>query len=257
MVGRWAPPYTIQDGTQVTSIRPRYLTWDDSVPVPPAVVVLATKWRQMSQAVAWIRRWAPQSFVLSIMNGMGQEEALADLPDVKLGIGTTTAAVTRQESAIHIKSHGETLLPQIEDRRLAVLAGLDGIRWMSPETMRALRWQKLLQNSVINPLTALANCRNGELPHQPLWQLRSPLLQEGLAVARADGVSVPDDMAARVEALCRATGDNISSMLQDVRAGLPTEIAAINGFLVQRGAVLGIPTPTHRALCRLVETMAR
>ena len=42
------------------------------------------------------------------------------------------------------------------------------------------------------------------------------------------------------------------SMLQDVLAGRPTEIAALNGGIVVAGEAAGVPTPLHAAIAALV-----
>src|SRR3712207_8707380 len=43
------------------------------------------------------------------------------------------------------------------------------------------------------------------------------------------------------------TAGNRSSMLQDVEAGRPTEIGALNEAVVLEGARVGVPTPLNRA----------
>jgi 2-dehydropantoate 2-reductase len=50
-----------------------------------------------------------------------------------------------------------------------------------------------------------------------------------------------------------------SSTAQDLARGKPTEIEHLNGFVVRRGAALGVPTPANRvltALVRLLESKA-
>ncbi|HEU4598597.1 MAG TPA: ketopantoate reductase C-terminal domain-containing protein, partial [Solirubrobacterales bacterium] len=42
------------------------------------------------------------------------------------------------------------------------------------------------------------------------------------------------------------------SMLQDVDRGRPTEIDALNGYVVAKGRELGIPTLLNEAIVRLV-----
>ena len=41
-------------------------------------------------------------------------------------------------------------------------------------------------------------------------------------------------------------------MLQDVLAGRPTEIGALNGGIVQAAQAVGVPTPLHAAIAALV-----
>jgi 2-dehydropantoate 2-reductase len=74
------------------------------------------------------------------------------------------------------------------------------------------------------------------------------------AGAAALGNTLPyRDVPAHLMHVARTTGHNISSMLQDVRRQVPTEIDAICGAVVQRGAHLNIPTPVNAALWRLMQ----
>ena len=47
------------------------------------------------------------------------------------------------------------------------------------------------------------------------------------------------------------------SMAQDIRKGRRTEIDFMNGFIVEKGKALGIPTPSHAKLVELVRKLER
>jgi 2-dehydropantoate 2-reductase len=47
----------------------------------------------------------------------------------------------------------------------------------------------------------------------------------------------------------------VSSTAQDIARGKPTEIDSLNGFLVRRGAELGVPTPVNQTLHSLVKLL--
>ena len=259
VVGQTAPPYRIVDGDAVRVIHPRVISWNDPPEDVPDVVLLSTKWRRMPTAHDWIASWAPTSLVLSLMNGMGQEEALQDIPGIAVASGTTTAAATRddqQSPTIVVNSHGETWLPSISDPREEWLITAShtyswGWEWVDATAMAAIRWQKLLQNSIINPLTALANCLNGDLPRHPLWKAAPRLVAEARQVAQASGIDMPENMLEHVLALLEATAGNLSSTTQDVRAGLPTELGAITGYIVRQARRRSFSAPTHEALLTL------
>ena len=263
VVGQSPPPYRIVDGHDTRLIQPRHYHWHDAPDEPPDVVLLSIKWRRMPTAHDWIARHAPHSLVLCLMNGMGQEDVLADIPGITLALGTTTAAATRDDRsapAIYVRSLGRTLLPSTKDPREAVLqhASLTsnwGWEWVQPHEMAALRWQKLIQNSIINPLTALADCPNGALPEHPLWGAAPTLIEEAQQVARAMGIVVPEDMLDRVATLLAATSNNLSSTVQDVRSGLVTEVEAINGYIVRQARQAGLTAPTHQALVTLLTAL--
>ncbi len=81
-------------------------------------------------------------------------------------------------------------------------------------------------------------------------------VSETVAVARAEGVPLSD--AAMQEAAYRLAGTMsgaISSTAQDIARGRPTEIDSLNGYVVRRGAELGIATPVSETLVTLVKLL--
>jgi 2-dehydropantoate 2-reductase len=47
------------------------------------------------------------------------------------------------------------------------------------------------------------------------------------------------------------------SMAQDIRKGRRTEIDFMNGLIVEKGKILGVPTPSHEKLVALVKKLER
>jgi len=79
---------------------------------------------------------------------------------------------------------------------------------------------------------------------------------EAVEIVNAKAIRLPyEDPLKRVIHVCRATADNVASMLQDVLAKKPTEVGFINGAIVKEGKRLRIPTPVNATLTRLVETL--
>ena len=94
---------------------------------------------------------------------------------------------------------------------------------------------------------------NGALPELPeAWELALAAARETLAVARAAGLNLAVDPEARLRQVCLATAANRSSMLQDVLAGRPTEIEALNAQVSARGRALGVETPVNDFLTKLL-----
>src|SRR4029078_11911131 len=86
--------------------------------------------------------------------------------------------------------------------------------------------------------------------------LMAQAVAEAVAVARARGTALAEaDPLEHVLAVARGTGATLSSMLQDVLRGSPTEIAAINGAVVREGRRLGVPTPVNSLLTSLVQAL--
>jgi 2-dehydropantoate 2-reductase len=117
-------------------------------------------------------------------------------------------------------------------------------------------WEKLVINVGINPLTALLRVPNGALLELPqALEVAVAAAHEAQAVARAAGLNLSGDPEARLSQVCSATAANRSSMLQDILAGRPTEIAALNAQVASRGRALGLATPVNDLLTRLMRAV--
>jgi 2-dehydropantoate 2-reductase len=90
-----------------------------------------------------------------------------------------------------------------------------------------------------------------------VWALAVAAASETLTVARAAGINLNLDPEARLRQVCAATAANRSSMLQDVLAGRPTEIEALNGQVSARGAALGVPTPVNDLITQLLRAIGQ
>ena len=83
------------------------------------------------------------------------------------------------------------------------------------------------------------------------------VVDECLAVARAEGVQIPGDTHAIVRKLVESMPGQYSSTAQDLARGKRTEIDHLNGLVVRRGEALGIATPANRVLWALVKLLER
>jgi 2-dehydropantoate 2-reductase len=68
-------------------------------------------------------------------------------------------------------------------------------------------------------------------------------------------VPLPPDMPERVVKWSQEIRDIHTSMYDDWKAGRPTEIEYLNGYIVRKGRELGIPTPVNETLTALIKTM--
>jgi 2-dehydropantoate 2-reductase len=122
-------------------------------------------------------------------------------------------------------------------------------------------WMKLIMNCAFNAISALGHAQYGPIvDFPPTRDLIARIVGEAVAVARAEGVTLPE--AALVEAAYKLGLDMsgaTSSTAHDIGRGRPTEIDSLNGYLVRRGAELAVPVPVNRtlhALVRLLEITA-
>ena len=209
----------------------------------------------------------PGGRVLTLQNGLGNAEVIAEIVGAERVLAGTTAqgATLLGPGRVRHGGSGETHIGRLfgevdefchEVARLLTNAGLPTV--VEPD-VRSLIWGKLIINTGINALTALLRLRNGQLAElDETRQLLALAVEEAVQVARAAGVRLPYEIPLdKVLAVAVATGQNQSSMLQDVLRGSPTEIAVINGAIVREGERLGVATPVNRTLTLLVQALEK
>ena len=239
---------------------PIVATSDPSSVAPVDVLVLCVK---SYDVTATLRSCAPllreQTLVLFLQNGIGHLDALDHLGAASAAFGTTTEGATLLGPG-QVRHAGSGLtylgflgqapaaLRQLLGQLQAVFAAGGLLVHQSDEILSRI-WAKLFINVGINALTATLDCKNGELLTLPKVEVRmARAVAEAKLVAEAEGIALVDDPLQATKAVCQKTADNISSMLQDVRKKRRTEIDAINGAIVKKGAVHRIATPENRLL---------
>ncbi|MFP8956571.1 ketopantoate reductase family protein [Natrialbaceae archaeon A-CW3] len=200
--------------------------------------------------------------VLTLQNGMGNEQALATRLECPVLVGTATyGAVLREPGVVACTGVGEIVLgaPDGGSSAVADVVGTAfsaaGLETTVSTAMPRRQWEKLAVNAGINPVTALADVRNGAVLESPARPLARAATRETARVARAVGVRLSNREAlAALESVATATAENTSSMRQDVAAGQRTEIDSINGFVLERAREKGLEVPTNALLTALVRT---
>ena len=120
--------------------------------------------------------------------------------------------------------------------------------------VRQALWAKLILNCAYNAVSAIAQRPYGENVQSPgITDVMGDVLDECLAVARAEGVMVQPDIRDVVFRLASTMPGQSSSTAQDLARGKPSEIDHLNGFIARRGAELGVNVPVNRTLHALVK----
>ncbi len=222
------------------------------------VLVLVKSWQTERVAQQLGECLAEDGLALTLQNGLGNGEILASVlgaERVAQGVTTTGAALVAPGVA---KVGGEGLVSIETHPRLGALAALlteAGFQIEVVPSAASLIWSKLVINAAINPLTALLNIPNGELLTRPsARELMGKLAVETASVARAQNIRLSFiDPVAAVEGVAERTAHNISSMLQDLRRGAPTEIEAICGAIMRAGKTYGVETFLNEIFYQLVK----
>ncbi len=221
-------------------------------------LVLVKSWQTAHAAQQLAGCLAPDGLALTLQNGLGNHEQLLQaLGSRRVALGMTTLGATLMGPGL-VRPAGEAVVTLGAHPNLAPLTRMLQSAGFVIETAtdpHALLWGKLVINAAVNPVTALLRVPTGELLLRPAARaLVQAVVREAAAVAVAQGIRLPyPDPVVAVETIARRTSSNLSSMLQDVQRGAPTEIDAINGAIVQAGEATSVPTPINRTLWQLVK----
>jgi 2-dehydropantoate 2-reductase len=228
---------------------------------PADVVIVTVKSYDTRASVNALRPYWTDAVFLSLQNGLGNVELLAERAARVLG-GVTYQGVTfLRPGAIEHAGAGDTVLGCFRGVTRAdadAVAGAfreSGIPTTVTEDVETTLWRKAVVNACFNPLTGLLHARSGALADVlPLVECSTLIVEEAAAVAQGCGVTLDRaELLERVRSVSVATAQNKSSMLQDIQKGRPTEIDAINGAVVRLGAERGMSCPVNRVLTLLVK----
>jgi 2-dehydropantoate 2-reductase len=223
-------------------------------------LVLVKSW-QTERAAAQLRTvLAPDGLALTLQNGLGNLETLSrQLGDKRTaqGVTTTGAALVSPGIVRPGGAGGVTVGTHPRVQPLVRMLRSAGLEVQTADDLPALIWQKLAVNCAINPLTALLRVPNGKLlESQAALAVMAAAAEETRQVALAQDVRPRgDDLHEAVRRVARKTAENRSSMLQDVLRGAPTEIDAICGEVVRRGAEHRVPTPVNQLFVQLIKAL--
>jgi len=207
------------------------------------------------------------TIVMSLQNGYGNIEQIARYVSRANIIAGTTSHGASMLSPGHIRhaGSGDTHIGWIMNGDVERINGIAGIlsragfaTEVSANVME-LVWSKLIVNVGINALTALLRVKNGELLRMDETRdLMRMAVLEAVEVAAAAGVKFDaEEMARKVIGIATTTGENSSSMLQDILNNRKTEIDSINGAIVEEGRKHSIGTPINSVLTKLVRALEK
>jgi 2-dehydropantoate 2-reductase len=244
MLGHCAGVYRLPAFTRVPSI------------APGTLILLTTKVNNNAAAVQPIVDMLPDDVtIVCVQNGLYSENVVKDLVGDRarvLRAITQVGGVLIKPGVVDNTVAGYTLLESHEQSpRIAALlteAGLDGRIIVD---IKKEQWRKVIFNCVINPTTSLLGTEVGAIVDPQLNGLKQQIIDECLAVAKADGVTFEEDFVAVIDRLF-AGARTIASMRQDLMKGRTTEIDHMNGAVVELGEKYGIATSVNRVMTTMI-----
>jgi 2-dehydropantoate 2-reductase len=194
---------------------------------------------------------APDALVLSMQNGVENADRLRALLPQEV-IAAAVYVGTEMAGPGHVRHHGrgELIIERSkasDDVARALIAA--GVPTEISDNVRGALWAKLITNCAYNALSAITQLPYGRLVKgEGVTVVLRDLVAECVAVAKADGVTLPGDVNAAVRKIAETAAGQYASTAQDLARGKRSEIDHLNGFIVRRGEALSVATPTNRLL---------
>lgn len=228
----------------------------------------------------------PRTAVLTLQNGLGNEEALARLFPVGQILGALCFVCLNRigPGVIRHTDHGQIVIGEFSRSSLPRTHQLaDGFRKarvpcdISDDLARA-HWEKLVWNIPFNglgvagmagyevfrnPKSEIRNLKSGTaslatdvLLAEPRWaKLLRELMDEVIAAANALGFPVPAELAEKMIALTRTMGAYKASTLLDFEKGQPLELNSLFLEPLRLAQQAGARTPRLEALCHVLRQL--
>jgi 2-dehydropantoate 2-reductase len=229
----------------------------------------------------------PASAVLTLQNGLGNEEQLARLFPVGQVMGGLCFVCLNRVApgVIQHLGYGQVVLgefqrpPNQRTHHLAALLREAGVPCSVTENLARAHWEKLVWNIPFNGL-GVASAASFDAFLQPLadsepsnlreclttdklladarWaRLVRELMLEVIAAARALGYDVPEAFADQQIERTRTMGAYKASTLIDFERGQPLELQSLFLEPLRQATRAGVAMPRLATLCRVLEDLAR
>jgi 2-dehydropantoate 2-reductase len=232
--------------------------------VADGVIVLVKSAQTMEAALAAQALVGAHTWVMSLQNGLGHEELLAQVfgkDQVLAGKtycggqimapGQVICGVQGKDTHIgELAWHQDGAISQ-RLRSIAQTFNAAGIATHMSDNIEGTMWDKLFINVATGALSGITRLPYGLLYATPeLPAVAEIAVQEAMAVAQAKGVrfSLQRPLDAWHKAGAGLPFEFKASILQTLERGQLTEIDFINGAVVRWGDHYGVPTPMNKAL---------
>lgn len=196
------------------------------------------------------------ALVLTLQNGVDNADRLRTT--IKQDIAAAVVYVASEMAGpghVRHNGRGELVIEPSSQSETVARALIDaGVPTEISPNVRGALWSKLILNCAYNALSAISQLPYGRLVQGVgVRDSMRDVVAECKAVAQADGVTLPPDVDVAVDRIAETMQEQYSSTAQDLARGKRSEIDHLNGFVVQRGAALGVATPANRMLHTIVK----
>jgi 2-dehydropantoate 2-reductase len=255
---------TVRSAGGSFTVRPRVASDAQELPRPD-LIVLGVKAYDLDEVMDQIGPvLSRETVILTLQNGIDTEDRLIARFKRDCVVGGVAYIYSRivEPGVIDHYKKGAVAIGELmgyESERLLTIKELftaAGIPCQLSKDIRRSKWEKMCWNCVFNPVTVLINDSVAKaLDHPEMLGVIRQIVGEVTAISATLKVPLPLDMSERVVKATQEIRDIHTSMYDDWKAGRPTEIAYLNGYIVEKGRELGIPTPVNEALTAMIKAM--
>ncbi len=253
------------EGEEIRNVKIKAVTSTQGLPVMDLIIVLVKSFGTKKAIQDVLPMIGAHTLVMSLQNGLGNEEAIMEVVGSERVIGGKTYAggvFQGPGEVIAGTTNKLTVIGEMDGRiterikNVAEILTAHGLMTQISDNIVGMIWDKLLINAATGAVSAITRLPYGGLYNvQEVKEVALEAVAEGIAVAKAKGVelSVEDPAAIWYRAAAGLPYRFKASMLQSIEAGKATEVDFINGQILYHGERLGIQTPVNKTLVAMVK----
>jgi len=221
-------------------------------------ILFCVKAGQVSQAAPALRPMlGPRTCVVPLQNGVEAPAVLRTVlgrEHVMGGLCSLIVSVIEPGQIRHTGGKPLIKFGELDNRRSERVMQLyraferaQGLSVEIPASIEAAIWQKFVFIAAWGGVGALTRAPVGILRKQPgTLRMLQQAIQEILAVARALGIELPEDVLESTRALLdEMPPEGTASMQRDIMCHRPSELEAQTGAVVRLGREAGVETPIN------------
>ena len=204
------------------------------------------------------------TLVMTLQNGAGNDRKIAKyVKKENIIIGTSKhnsvnmGNGTIRHSGTGVTTIGSNLKENSNLEKICRLLTEAGFSAAISDDIQRIIWSKLFVNLSINTFTAITQspiC--SMIENHYAWDFAEKMICEAVDVAEADGTHFSYmEVLNMVHHVCEDAGKGYSSMYQDVKRCVPTEIDAINGAIVEQARRYNVPIPYNTLIVDLIHAI--
>lgn len=208
--------------------------------------------------------FGPKTIALTLQNGAGNDRKIAKYaaPEQIL-IGTSKHNAINlgggrcRHGGSGVTTLGSNLKADALLSEVSVAFEACGLQTEVVDNIQRIIWSKLFVNLSINTFTAITETPIGFMVQDKYaWDFAKRLVYEAVDVAEEDGTYFDRrEVLEMVRQTCINVADGYSSMYQDRKRGILTEIDAINGAIVEQAKLYGVPVPYNTLIVDLIHAI--